>query len=134
MTSLTLSIEEDFKNELKTLSYINWSEIAREESRKKVIFEKYIKTKKVSNKDWTFCEKIDWHPVDELPFKESYIRESRKLSENTTNSIKYNSVDEFINDISPKSIKKISKRNKESNNKKSVIKRNIKKKSKSNSK
>jgi len=32
----------------------------------------------VTDKDWEFCEQIDWHPVDELPMKKSYIKELKE--------------------------------------------------------
>lgn len=75
MVSITLSVSEEFKTQLKSLLWVNWSEIAREEALKKIIFEKYIKTGKLSDGDWIFCEKIDWHPVDELPLKEEFAKE-----------------------------------------------------------
>lgn len=121
MVSITMSISEDFKNELKSVSWINWSEIAREESKKKLIFEKYLKTKKVTNKDWIFCEKIDWHPVDELPLRESFIKEIRKISENTTNSIKYDSVEELFNDLHSGS--KVQKKSRQTRKKQPRIKK-----------
>ena len=40
----------------------------------KSIFEKYIKTVKLTKEETEFCEKIDWHPVDELPLKEEFIK------------------------------------------------------------
>ena len=72
MASLTLSISEEFKNQLKNFSWVNWSEIAREESLKKLIFENYIKIGKLTDDEWAYCDKIDWHPVDELPLKEEF--------------------------------------------------------------
>ena len=80
MASLTLSISEEFKNQLKNLSWVNWSEIAREESLKKLIFENYLKTGSITDDEWAFCDKMDWHPVDELPLKEEYKKklEARK--------------------------------------------------------
>ena len=44
MASLTLSVSDEFKNQLKEFLWVNWSEIAREEAMKKLIFENYIKT------------------------------------------------------------------------------------------
>ncbi len=78
MASLTLSVTEDMKNELKSFLWVNWSEIAREETIKKLIFENYIKTGSLSDEEWTFCDKIDWHPVDELPLKEEFKKEMEK--------------------------------------------------------
>lgn len=71
MASITLSVTEKFKEDLKYFVWVNWSEIAREEALKKLIFENYIKTGMLSEDEWKFCEKRDWHPVDELPIKES---------------------------------------------------------------
>ncbi len=78
MASLTLPVSEEFKNRLKQFSWVNWSEIAREETLKKLIFENYIKTGKISDDEWEFCERIDWHPVDELPLKEKFKKELEK--------------------------------------------------------
>lgn len=78
MASLTLSVPEEFKEKLKEFVWVNWSEIAREEVMKKLIFEDYIKTGSITDEEWDFCEKIDWHPVDELPLKESFKKEMEK--------------------------------------------------------
>ena len=78
MASLTLSVSEEFKNQLKNFSWVNWSEVAREEALKKLIFENYIKTGKITDDEWEFCDKIDWHPVDELPLKEELRKELDK--------------------------------------------------------
>ena len=94
MASLTLSVSSEFKNRLKTFMWVNWSEIAREETMKKLIFENYLKTGSVSDEEWEFCEKIDWHPVDELPLKEEHVKRLNKIRKGK--SKKYNSVDEFF--------------------------------------
>lgn len=94
MTSLTLSISEDLKNQLKRFKWINWSEIAREETMKKLIFENYIKTGKITDEEWMFCEKIDWHPVDELPLKEEFIKRLEHIKKEK--SIKLNSVSDIF--------------------------------------
>ena len=75
MASLTVSISEELKGELKELSWINWSEVAREETMRKLISENYMKTGKITDEEWEFCDKIDWHPVDELPLKEEFRKE-----------------------------------------------------------
>lgn len=41
---------------------------------KRDISERYKKTGEVTDEDWEFCERIDWHPVDELPLKESFVK------------------------------------------------------------
>lgn len=94
MASLTLSVSDEFKNKLKEFLWVNWSEIAREEAMKKLIFENYIKTGSITDEEWEFCQKIDWHPVDELPLKEEFKKdlEVRKKEK----SIKLKSVSEIF--------------------------------------
>jgi len=90
MASLTLTMDEEMRNQIKTFMWINWSEIAREETMKKLIFENYIKTGSITDEEWAFCEKIDWHPVDELPLKEEFIEKINKIKKEK--SIKFKSV------------------------------------------
>lgn len=94
MVSITLSITDYFKEQLKQFLWVNWSEIAREETMKKLIFERYMHTGKVSDKDWEFCERIDWHPVDELPLKEGFRKELDKRRKEPAN--RYKSVDDLF--------------------------------------
>lgn len=94
MASLTLSVSEEFKNQLKNFSWVNWSEIAREESLKKLIFENYIKIGKLTDDEWTYCDKIDWHPVDELPLKEEFKKELDKRKKDK--SLKFESVNNIF--------------------------------------
>ena len=75
MACITVSLEKSLKQRLLRFPWVNWSEVTREESLKKEIFDRYVKTRKLSKVDEAFCEKIDWHPVDELPLKESFIKE-----------------------------------------------------------
>ncbi|MFH0701118.1 MAG: hypothetical protein V2A62_01640 [Candidatus Woesearchaeota archaeon] len=94
MATLTLPISEDFREQLKSVSWINWSEIAREETLKKLILEKYLKREEISEEEWEFCERTDWHPVDELPLKEEFkkrIEQARKEK-----SIRLKSVDDIF--------------------------------------
>ena len=97
MASLTLSINENMKNQLKTFMGVNWSEIAREETMKKLIFENYIKNGNITDEEWKFCERIDWHPVDELPLKEEFKKEIERRKKEK--SIKLKSVSEIFKDI-----------------------------------
>ena len=55
--------------------------MGREESLKKEIFDRFIKTNKLSEFDRKFCDIIDWHPVDELPLREEYVKKLKALSE-----------------------------------------------------
>ena len=94
MASLTLSISEEFKNQLKEFLWVNWSEIAREEAMKKLIFENYLKTGSITDEEWKFCEKINWHPVDELPLKEEYVKKLEAVKKEK--SIKMKSVSDIF--------------------------------------
>ncbi len=94
MASLTLSVSDEFKEQLKNFLWVNWSEIARQETLKKLIFENYMKYGKISDEEWKFCEKIDWHPVDELPLKEEFKKEMEKRKREK--SIKLKSVSEIF--------------------------------------
>ena len=93
MTSITLSLPEEVKSQLKNLQWVNWSEIAREETMKKLIFENYMKTGNITEDEWEFCEKIDWHPVDELSMKEDFIKEMRERKKEK--GIKFNNIREL---------------------------------------
>ena len=97
MASLTLSVTEEMKSELKSFVWVNWSEIARGEAIKKLIFMNYLKTGTLSDEELAFCNKIDWHPVDELPLKEEFIRKLNKIKKGKF--IKYNSVEEFFKKV-----------------------------------
>ena len=97
MASITLSVSEELKNELKSLSWVNWSEIAREETLKKLIFENYMKTGKLSDDEWEFCDRIDWHPVDELPLKEEFIKKLEAIKKEK--SIKVKSISDIFKNV-----------------------------------
>lgn len=94
MASITLSVSDEFRDKLKSFSWVNWSEIAREEIAKKLMFENYLKTGKLSDKEWAFCEKIDWHPVDLLPIKKGFDRKYRENKRQS--SIKLQSVSDIF--------------------------------------
>lgn len=79
MATITIPIPDDIYREMEHFSWVKWSEVARNSLRKKVIFEKYIKSGELSNEDAEFCNKIDWHPVDELPLKEEFVQKLRDL-------------------------------------------------------
>ena len=86
MASLTLSVSDEFKSQLKEFLWVNWSEIAREEAMKKLIFENYIKTGSITDEEWEFCDKINWHPVDELHLREDFKEEmARRKKEKSIN-------------------------------------------------
>ena len=98
MACITISVEEKLKERLSRFPWVNWSEIGREEILKRYIFEKYIKTKKLTKKEYNFCKRIDWHPVDELPLKEEFIEELKKIRKGKF--YKYNSIEDLRKDTS----------------------------------
>ena len=97
MTSVTLSVSEEVKTELKQFQWVNWSEVAREEITKKLTFENYMRTGTLTDKEWEFCEKIDWHPVDELPLKEEFRKELEKRKKEK--SVRVKSVSDIFKNI-----------------------------------
>ncbi|MCD4845058.1 MAG: hypothetical protein K8R25_11295 [Methanosarcinales archaeon] len=96
MVNVVLTIPEHVKNEIDHFPWVNGSEVAREEVLKKEIFEKYLKTGRLTDEDWELCEKIDWHPVDELPLKDEFIE--RLKSAEKGRFIKLNSIEELFDD------------------------------------
>jgi hypothetical protein len=99
MATVTLTIPDKTKEELKQFNWVNWSLSVVTVFKMKSIFEKYMKTKKVSDEDWEFCELIDWHPVDELPMKEEHIAELKRALEETPTGKTYNSAEEFFDSL-----------------------------------
>ncbi|MFA6073115.1 MAG: hypothetical protein WC758_03310 [Candidatus Woesearchaeota archaeon] len=91
MVSITLNVSEEFKTQINNLKWVNWSEIAREEIQKKLIFENFLKTGKITIEEKKFCDKIDWHPVDELPLKEEFIRKINEIQKQKPIKIKQTS-------------------------------------------
>ena len=79
MPCITISVDKAFKERLSQFSWINWSEIAREELLKRYLFEKYMKTGELSKDEERFCEHIDWHPVDELPIKKEFVKKMGEI-------------------------------------------------------
>jgi hypothetical protein len=98
MACITISVKETFKERLSRFPWVNWSEVGREEIFKRYIFEKFMKNKKLTKEENDFCEKIDWHPTDELPLREDFIEELKKIRKGKCH--KYHSIEELRNDTS----------------------------------
>ena len=79
MPSIAVSLDEFFKHRMETFPWVNWSEAGREDVLKRDIFERYLKTRKLSKENEEFCKRIDWHPVDELPMKEEYVKQLKEI-------------------------------------------------------
>ena len=96
MVNVVLTVPDHVKNEITQFPWVNWSEVAREEVLRKEIFERYLKTRRLTDEDWEFCEKIDWHPVDELPLKEEFIKRLKETEKGRF--VKVESLDEMFED------------------------------------
>ncbi len=65
---------------------------------KQDIFNRYKQTGEVTDEDWEFCEKIDWHPVDELPPKKEHVEELKRILKEQSGK-KYSSAKEFFSSL-----------------------------------
>ncbi len=83
MACITISVDKTFKERLSRFSWINWSEIGREELLKRYLFEKYMKTGELAKDEEKFCESIDWHPVDELPINKEFVKKLGEIRKGT---------------------------------------------------
>ncbi len=79
MACITITVEKSLKERLSKFPWVNWSEIGREEILKRYIFEKYLQSGDLTKEENEFCEKLDWHPVDELPLKEEFIEKIQRI-------------------------------------------------------
>ena len=77
-----------------------------EEAMKKLIFKNYMKTRSLSDNEWKFCEKIDWHPVDELPLKEGFVKKIKRIEIKKFTKIK--KISDIFDSLGDHKIKKCS--------------------------
>jgi hypothetical protein len=63
---------------------------------KQDILQRFNQTKEVTDEDWEFCEQIDWHPVDELPMKESFIKKHKEIEKGPHHSVTMGEIDELM--------------------------------------
>ncbi len=96
MVSITFAIDNAFMERTGNFPWVNWSEVAREEVIRKDIFERYIKKKKLSKNDEKFCEENDWHPVDELPLREEFIKETLKAEKGPHTKMTLEELDKLL--------------------------------------
>ena len=96
MACITVSLEQLFKERLALFPWVNWSEVGREETLKREIFDKYVKTGKLSDEDWNFCEKIDWIPGDWLPLREEFVKELKEIEKGPHSKMTLKELDELM--------------------------------------
>ena len=73
MATITIPVTDDLYRRMEHFSWVKWSEVARHSLRKREIFEKYLRSGELSDEDVEFCDKIDWHPVDEMSLKKDFV-------------------------------------------------------------
>jgi hypothetical protein len=73
---------------MEHFSWVKWYEVARNSIRKREIFEKYLRYGELSDEDAEFCDKMDWHPVNELPLREDYVQKLEHLKKETPLKVK----------------------------------------------
>lgn len=88
MPNILLTFDDKQAKLLNKFSSENWSFIARVEANKRRISEYFKKTSSLLDEDWPFCEEHDWHPIDEYPFKKSFIKKMEQLQKNRSSSKK----------------------------------------------
>ena len=96
-----VKIPEGLEKRMERCEWINWSKVAlnsfseRLEEVKKAemdseflvkgvlmkheVLERYKQTGILTKEEEKFCEKIDWHPVDELPLKEEFVKRIKEV-------------------------------------------------------
>ena len=63
---------------------------------KRDISERYKMTGKVTDEDREFCEKIDWHPVDELPLKEEFVESLKETVKGSHSRMTLDELDKLM--------------------------------------
>jgi len=88
MATITVPVPEDLYRKMEHFSWVKWSEVARNSLRKREIFEKYLRSGELSGEDAEFCDKMDWHPVDELPLRGDFVQKLEDLKKETPLEVK----------------------------------------------
>lgn len=96
MASINFSLEDNIFVRLNRFPWVNWSETSREELLKKRLFEKFIKTGKLSEKDEEFCEKINWDPLDEMEVREEFLEELKKIKKGPHSRMNLEKLDKLM--------------------------------------
>lgn len=99
--NLTMSLSGEEEEIVKRNRHIKWTEIARKAIREEAVkvrklemLSKYLDKKPITGDEWRLMEKIDWHPVDEIELKESFVGQVLKASREKTRKV--NSIGELF--------------------------------------
>jgi len=96
MASLTFSLDKQLKSDIEHFSWVNWSEVNREELNKKKIFEEFIKTGTLSEEDQEFCDKIGWDPIDWMEVREEYLEKLKKIEKEPHSRMTLEELDKLL--------------------------------------
>ncbi len=96
MVSITFALEDQLFSILEGFPWVNWSEVSREKVMKREIFDRFIKTGTLSKADQEFCDRIDWHPVDELELKEEFVKELKEIEKGPHSKMTLKELDELM--------------------------------------
>lgn len=96
MACITVPLKESFKQRISRFPWVNWSEVGREEALKKDIFDRFIRAGKLTEEEREFCDSIDWHPVDELPLREEYVRKLKRIEKGPHSRMTLEELDKLL--------------------------------------
>jgi len=96
MASLTFALDKHLKTDIEHFSWVNWSEVNREELNKKRIFEEFLKTGTVSTNDQKFCDEINWDPIDEMEVREEYVKKLKKIKKGPHSRMNLKELDKLM--------------------------------------
>jgi hypothetical protein len=88
MATITIPVPDDLYRKMEHFSWVKWSEVARNSLWKRAVFEKYIRSGELSDEDAELCDKIDWHPADELSLREDFVQKLQDLKKETPLKVK----------------------------------------------
>lgn len=94
--NLTMSLSGEEEQIVKGNRHIKWTEVARKAIREEALklkklqlLSRYLDKKPISAEEWRLMDKIDWHPVDEIELKDSFVKEILKASRGKSAKVKH---------------------------------------------
>lgn len=96
MACITVSVDKLMKARMENFSWVNWSEVGREEAMKREMLERYISGEKLTDADWAFCDRVDWIPGDELQVRKEYLDKLDKIENGPHSRISLKDLDKLI--------------------------------------
>lgn len=86
MKNLTLALPQEVIKEMEHHPDIKWTHVAREalikkaeQMRKLDILSKYLEHQEPSDSDYAWMDEHDWHPVDEMKLKKSFVDKMKRI-------------------------------------------------------